>query len=181
MASESDRPSQDDVTRALISAIADLYQEDGDLLALGANERSITHKLAEHLQRRFQTWNVDCEYNRRGANQKRLQMLARDEAVDPSADEAVTVYPDVIVHRRNRQENLAVVEVKKQDGAKNSWDREKVESFSGSPEYAYENGFVLTVGKYRPGALERYTRGGGGWVDLSDDLLRALEERDYAG
>lgn len=37
---------------------------DEYLLVNNLSERAITHKLAEHYQRLFHEWNVDCEYNR---------------------------------------------------------------------------------------------------------------------
>jgi len=41
-----------------------LLREDGYLLEKNVSERAVTHKLAEHLQKIFPEWNVDCEYNR---------------------------------------------------------------------------------------------------------------------
>ena len=61
------RPPPEDVKRRVIAAICALYRHDRELLDVDANERSITHKLAEHLQRKFPGWHVDCEYNR-GSN-----------------------------------------------------------------------------------------------------------------
>ena len=58
--------SLEDVKKRVIAAICALYRHDRELLAVDANERSITHKLAEHLQREFPEWHVDCEYNRVG-------------------------------------------------------------------------------------------------------------------
>lgn len=72
---------------------------DAYLLYIDANERSLTHKLAEYLQIIFPDWNVDCEYNRDGHTVK---------AVDGSV-----VFPDVIIHHRGTSENLVVIEAKK--------------------------------------------------------------------
>ena len=47
-------------------ALSELIERDSFLFEADANERSITHKLAEYLQAQFQDWNVDCEYNRNG-------------------------------------------------------------------------------------------------------------------
>jgi hypothetical protein len=41
-------------------------REDKDLINNSANERSISHNLAEYLQNYFRDLNVDCEYNRHG-------------------------------------------------------------------------------------------------------------------
>lgn len=48
----------------LHQALNVLLRADGYLLANNLSERSITHKLAEHLQNLFFEWNVDCEFNR---------------------------------------------------------------------------------------------------------------------
>ncbi|HQK46046.1 MAG TPA: hypothetical protein PLP52_03750, partial [Syntrophorhabdaceae bacterium] len=57
-------PSSKDIKKRIIDAIVALYRYDHELIDKNANERSITHKLAEHLQKEFPYWHVDCEYNR---------------------------------------------------------------------------------------------------------------------
>lgn len=94
-------------------ALERLIVEDRELFAVGVNERSITHRLALHLTPLFPRWDVDCEYNRSGENTKRLDY--ETTTVESDDTQAKTVYPDIIVHRRNRDENLLVVEVKKTD------------------------------------------------------------------
>jgi len=54
-------------------ALTKLLQNDSLLVELNANERSITHKLAEYLQLEFAAWNVDCEYNRNWARSRGCQ------------------------------------------------------------------------------------------------------------
>lgn len=56
---------EDEVRKRFDSAIAALMDadRDRDLLVMDVNERSISHKLAEHLAREFDEWDVDCEYN----------------------------------------------------------------------------------------------------------------------
>ena len=49
---------------ALDEATEDLKKNDEPLLMHNVNERSITHKLAEYLQKHLPEYNVDCEYNR---------------------------------------------------------------------------------------------------------------------
>lgn len=49
-----------------------LLTKDSYLLANNLNERSITHKLAEHYQYLFPLWNVDCEYNRNLGDEKKI-------------------------------------------------------------------------------------------------------------
>lgn len=72
MAGNPIEPSLGEVKQKVITAIRTLYCQDSQLLEVDASERSLTHKLAEHLQHEFPNWHVDCEYNRRGADIKRL-------------------------------------------------------------------------------------------------------------
>jgi hypothetical protein len=107
-------PLPDEVKRRIIAAVCELYRSDRELLQVDANERSITHKLAEYLQPEFPNWNVDCEYNRCGVEPKRLR--AGPWCVRPDDIEAKTVFPDIVINRRFMNQNLAVIEVKKTNG-----------------------------------------------------------------
>lgn len=49
-----------------------LIKDDRYLLENEVNERSQTHKLAEHLQYLLPKWNIDCEYNKKLDNKKTL-------------------------------------------------------------------------------------------------------------
>jgi len=95
--------------------------EDYQLLRNDSNERSITHKLAEHLSRQFPTWHVDCEYNRDGTDPKRVHMRVKQVASNDDTGE--TAYPDIIVHERGTSNNLLVIEAKKDS---NSSDPEAI-------------------------------------------------------
>lgn len=60
-------------------------------------------RLAERVH---EAWTVDCEYNRDGTEPKRLGHL--ELYPDSEDDEAKTVFPDVIVHRRGTRKNYLV-------------------------------------------------------------------------
>jgi|WetSurMetagenome_2_1015567.scaffolds.fasta_scaffold273944_2 hypothetical protein len=109
-------------------ALKRLLKEDAVLIGGNVNERSITHRLAICLQPEFVGWNVDAEYNRNLGDIKRLRL----NPPQPTAEDndAVTVYPDVIVHRRNTTENLLVVEVKKARGGDIDFDIRKLRAFT---------------------------------------------------
>lgn len=98
--------------------------DDAYLLSVDANERSLTHKFAEHLQALVgKEWSVDCEYNRYGDNPKTIKEVAQivGEVTRTDDTKAKTVYPDVIVHRRGAKgPNLLVIEAKK-DASKEEW------------------------------------------------------------
>lgn len=102
-----ERPPGEFVARALDQ----LFSRDGILLELDANERSIAYRLAMYLQAELPTLNVDCEYNRDGIDPKKIQhlyLVPNDEDT-----EAKTVFPDIIAHVRNSENNYLVVELKK--------------------------------------------------------------------
>jgi hypothetical protein len=95
----------------VLNALRRLMEKDLYLLKVNANERSLSHCLAFHLQLEFPALNVDCEYNRDGIDPKRLPHL--NLYPDSEDEDAKTVYPDIIVHRRGSNENLLVIEIKK--------------------------------------------------------------------
>jgi hypothetical protein len=95
----------------VLNALRRFIDNDLYLLEVNANERSLTHCLAIHLQSEFPALNVDCEYNRDGIDPKRLPHL--DLHPNSEDEDAKTVYPDIIVHRRGSRENLLVIEIKK--------------------------------------------------------------------
>jgi len=136
------------VRGALVHALRRLYEVDSHLLAQDVNERSITHRLATHLRERFpEDWDVDCEYNRNGAERKRLPI----DPVQVSSDDTTgkTVYPDIIVHHRGqtgRDANLLVVEAKKAwAGGSFDDDRNKLVAFGCSEDFLYQFGAFLVL------------------------------------
>jgi hypothetical protein len=104
--------NKEEVAEALKRALDAFIESDKHLLAADASERSMSHQIAVHLAREIPGYDVDCEYNRDGFNVKRLQLGHRQ--VSDNDEEAVTVFPDIIVHRRgNNDHNLLVIEMKK--------------------------------------------------------------------
>jgi hypothetical protein len=106
-----DWPSSEEVKRSVQSGLARLVSNDWQLFYLDVNERSITHKWATYLEVEFNGWDVECEYNRMGEDPKRMYKgITRPYANDTSGR---TVFPDIIVHHRDSEENLPVIEAKK--------------------------------------------------------------------
>lgn len=135
-------------------AIEKLREYDKHLLDTDANERSITHHLANYLQQEFERWNVDVEYNRDGRDIKRLSNL-----LNVSSD---AVYPDIVIHRRGTNENLLVIEVKKRGGG-NGLDEKKLIEFTKPPKdglgYRWGLHLILESEKQRRTSLEWYKQG----------------------
>lgn len=140
----------------LDQAIGTFFDRDQMLLVVDANERSISHKIAEHLLRAMpqDKWNydIDCEYNRRNLEPKRLDLrppLLREypKQTCTSDDKGTTVYPDIIVHQRRRQKNLLVIEIKKSTNrAERDRDLSKLMEFVRHPGYDYKFGLFLEMG-----------------------------------
>ncbi len=120
-------------------ALRKFFHKDRDLLCRDANERSITHKIAEYLQRQFDGLKVDGEYNRHG------ELPKKDDCNQ-------IVIPDIIVHKRGcDRSNALVVEVKKSNvtDASRDEDKRRLCAFTKpKPEgkYGYRFGLFLEFG-----------------------------------
>ncbi len=133
-----------DVQGSLEQALDAFQVAELHLLRTDASERSMTHRLALHLTPLFPEFDVDCEYNRDGFDVKRLALHQR--AVQDDDTEAVTVFPDIVVHRRGHNDaNLLVIEVKKASSTVNAdYDMLKLEAFR--HELKYRHAVHLTLG-----------------------------------
>ncbi len=150
-----------EVKRRVLIALRRLYKDDHDLLDVWAHERSLTHKLAEYLQQEFPAWNVDCEYNRFNNEPKRLTEIRKKVLSDDL--ESRTVYPDIIVHKRRRPENLLVIEVKKSKPSGNletdEHDEKKLMRFTEIDEFLYEYALYILLDKNEPLSIFLYRDG----------------------
>src|ERR671914_824102 len=100
-----------EITELVESAVTRLVKEQPELLELDVTERALSPHLAIYLAQRMPpSFDVDVEYNRNGADPKRLQ-LPRRQALDYEL-RATTVFPDMLVRRRNTDDaNLLVLEL----------------------------------------------------------------------
>jgi len=172
------------------SAVRTLISKDEGLLAIGANERSLTHRLAIYLEREIQSsqkthedWIVDCEYNRLLDRVKTLNLpIPKTNGADLDAK---TVYPDIIVHRRLENlpdSNLLVIEAKK--GTPSTLDKEKLEAFVSLKDvYKYQHGLFLGFNRsslfevilYKPDSLPRHSKDDDELKDLIAEANRKSE------
>lgn len=115
--------------RRINSAVESFLARDRYLLDCDVNERTLTHKFAEHLQKEFADWDVDCEFNRNHDDPKRLNLPRRHDLTSDDLN-ATTVYPDIIVHRRGSDQNFIVIEAKKSTNPEPiDWDLTKLKAF----------------------------------------------------
>ncbi|WP_322510199.1 hypothetical protein [Anaerolinea sp.] len=178
-------PSEEEVKQRVIAAIARFYRHDPELLDVDVNERSITHKLAEYLQDEFPEWHVDCEYNRFGEElieeiKKMRVYLGRSSRSDI---EARTIFPDILIHRRNTPDKLIVFEVCKEKEF--SYDyRTKVWNYLHHHDEQINYGVFLTLFKikgenrfFEPSLL--FMKCDGKDEDLTFELQSALRIMGY--
>lgn len=126
--------SEKDIRKLIERAYKMLIEKDGYLLKVDANERSITHRLAIHLESVFPGYNVDCEYNRNGIDPKILINFKKETNSDDTSGK--TVYPDIIIHHRGENSNFIVIEAKKISNRDDS-DKEKLVIYKKELSYKY--------------------------------------------
>ncbi|PIB27892.1 hypothetical protein [Maribacter sp. 4G9] len=116
-----------DILKIFNKSLTSLFKYDKWLIENDLSEQCITHKLAEHLQRNFLGYNVDCEYNGNidseggkkrivavKRNLKENNLIKRSEELSGQDLINRAVFPDVIIHKRGSNENnLCIIEVKK--------------------------------------------------------------------
>jgi len=132
--------TREQIEAKMHAALEILQQKDASLLENDVNERSLTHKLAEYLQKEFLDYHVDCEYNRM-TDDNGVQIVKRfpPESVMTDDTKGKTVYPDIIVHdRSSRDRNLLILEVKKHaDRQEKQRDVEKLRMYIDSLHYEH--------------------------------------------
>lgn len=171
-----------ELMKKVMVALKNFFETERQLLELNASERSISHKLAEHLEKEFPDWDVDCEYNRQGDRPKTLPKALFNDIKDDD-QEAKTIFPDIIVHKRNQPENLLVIEVKKSNSREgDDKDRTKLMAFTDlSGDYRYKAGLfiVFDVENQKVGTAKCFENGGE--VELGNDVMASLEDIGYGG
>jgi len=141
--------TQQEMESYLNRALDALFESDAHLLDANSSERSVTHLLAIHLMHEAPGFDVDCEYNRDGFDVKRLELSER--VTTDENTEAVTVFPDIVIHQRGTNDrNLLVVEVKKaSSNIPPDYDIQKLKAFRRELKYAFA--VHVTVGKRAAG------------------------------
>src|SRR5205085_6664022 len=94
----------------VITALTDFYGCETYLFANDLGERTLTHRLAVHLEKQFAGWEVDCDYDRLG---ERTLRLPHGTIVSTDDHLAKSIYPDIVVHQRKIPNNLLAIELRK--------------------------------------------------------------------
>jgi hypothetical protein len=158
----------------VVTALADFYAREAHLFEHDLGERTLTHRLAVHLEKQFAAWDVDCDYSRLG---ERTLRLPKGTIVSTDDRNGKSVYPDIVVHRRAVPENLLAIEVRKASNHLSpDHDQQKLRALT-DPHlwFAYRIGVLLTLAKNSVSSSDVYL---GGVVDqpLSRWFSRRLIE-----
>jgi hypothetical protein len=128
------------------TALAEFYAHETFLFERDLGERTLTHRLAVHLEKQFPGWSVDCDYDRLG---ERTLRLPHGTIVSTDDHFAKSVYPDIVVHQREIPNNLLAIEVRKASNHQPpEHDRHKLRALT-DPNlwFAYWIGVYLVLGK----------------------------------
>lgn len=124
------------LSNALIGAIEELFARDLHLLDVDVHENTIAAALRGYLLGKVgeapdgAPWDVDFDYNRQQAMVKKVNGVQ-------------AVRPDIVVHRRNTNQNRLAMEIKKGSSADPDWgDMDNLMAYRRPPEamglnYAY--------------------------------------------
>jgi hypothetical protein len=142
----------------VVNAIREFYQHETFLLEKDLGERTLTHRLAVHVERQFEGWEVDCDYNRLG---ERVLKLPHGSIISTDDGLGKSIFPDIAVHHRAVPENLLAVEVRKEINHQPvEHDHHKLRGLT-DPHlwFAYRLGVFLILGKKQVTASDVYLGG----------------------
>jgi hypothetical protein len=130
----------------VITALTEFYGRETYLFANDLGERTLTHRLAVHLEKQFAGWEVDCDYDRLG---ERTLRLPQGTIVSTDDHLAKSIYPDIVVHQRKIPNNLLAIELRKASNHQPpEHDQHKLRALT-DPHlwFAYWIGLYLVLGK----------------------------------
>jgi hypothetical protein len=158
----------------VLDALKEFYARETHLLEKDLGERTLTHRLAVHVEKQFPGWEVDCDYNRLG---ERTLRLPKGTIISTDDHFGKSVYPDIVVHQRDIPNNLLAIEVRKASNHQPpEHDQHKLRALT-DPHlwFAYRIGVLLTLAKKAVSSSEVYI---GGVLDrpLSDWLAGRLKD-----
>ena len=124
----------------------EFLEKEKAIIKNDTNERTLTQRLAFYLKLqlrkniKYENYSVDCEYNRKEEDIKRLKFGKNTDKKE--------IYPDIIVHQRKIKDNLIVIEMKKSTSNNKDCkekDRERLKIMTDLNE---PNNFNYTLGVY---------------------------------
>jgi hypothetical protein len=157
----------------VVAAVGEFYARETWLIEHDVGERTLTHRIAAYLEKQYEGWNVDCNYDRLGERTLRLpkgSIVSTDDRLGKS------IFPDIVVHHRAVPENLLAIEVRKASNHQPpEHDQHKLRALT-DPHlwFAYRLGVYLVLGKIS--AISDVYVGGAIEPVLSDWLAGRLKQ-----
>jgi|SRR5882724_2939362 len=142
----------------VVIALGEFYAREAALFERDLGERTLTHRLAVHLEKQFGGWDVDCDYNRLG---ERTLRLPKGSIVSTDDHLGKSIYPDIVVHQRDIPNNLLAIEVRKAANHQPpEHDQQKLRALT-DPHlwFAYRIGIYLTLAKKNVPSSDVYVGG----------------------
>src|SRR3954470_15853458 len=129
----------------VVTALQEFYGQESFLFEKDLGERTLTHRLAVHLEKQFPGWSVDCDYDRLG---ERTLRLPHGTIVSTDDHFAKSVYPDIVVHQREIPNNLLAIEIRKASNQQPpEHDQHKLRALTDPHLWlAYWSGFCVVLG-----------------------------------
>jgi hypothetical protein len=163
----------------IVAALVELYRREQLLFERDLGERTLTHRLAVHIERQFPDFDVDCDFDRLGP---RTLNLPRGSIVSTDDHLGKSVYPDITVHQRDVPNNLVALEIRKDTNHQPvEHDRQKLRALT-NPHiwFAYWIGALVTLGRNAVTSSEVYVAGKHD-EGLSLALAQRLKEAGIGG
>ena len=121
----------------------EFLEKEKTIIKNDTNERTLTQRLAFYLELqlrkniKYENYSVDCEYNRKEEDIKRLKFGKNTDKKE--------IYPDIIVYQRKIKNNLIAIEMKKTTSS--SVDKRKdIEKLKALTDE--KNGYCYVLGIY---------------------------------
>jgi hypothetical protein len=162
----------------LVAAVQEFYAHEAFLMERDLGERTLTHRLAVHVEKQYPNWEIDCDYNRLGERMLRLPhgtIVSTDDTLGKS------IYPDIVVHQRAIPNNLLAIEVRKASNHQAlEHDQQKLRALT-DPHvwFAYWIGVLLILERTNVSFCEVYV---GGQIEptLTRWLASRLQDKDLS-
>ncbi len=159
--------NKEKVTKILNETIDKLFELDSYLLkeSYDINERTVSHRFALHLNEHFKDteYDVDVEYNRMRSEYGNIEDVGNlmgkklhwEDSGEDSGENSRFVFPDIIVHKRDKHDNLIEIEIKMswKNGKKN-FDFDKINRYMN--ELNYKFGVYIELSENRKDCLVEF-------------------------
>lgn len=151
--------SKEQIENILNKSIDELFEKDSQIILESYNlhERTITHKLAIYIEKHFQDTHyvVDVEYNRmRNVYGENVigNAIGKNLDFEKYGKDPSNVYPDIIVHKRDTNNNLLEIELKMQwKNTKRDFDYQKINEYI--DQLGYQFGVYIELTENRENCI----------------------------